>query len=540
MSYNLHSFREDAFGGITAAVVGLPTALAFGVASGLGAVAGMYGAIALGLFAAVFGGTRAQISGPTGPMALAMAVVVTSHAESLEEAFTIVVMAGLLQICLGLLRIGRFVVYTPYSVVSGFMSGIGVIIILVQTLPFLGTEVELGGPIDAVRSWPDVFGDVNFNSLGIAAVSLGVCIFWPPRLRAFVPSMLMALVIGTLLSLLWLDNTPVIGDVPTGLPDFELPELSGDVLARAVQPALTIALLGSIDSLLTSLVADSMTRTSHKPNRELIGQGIGNMMVGFIGGTPGAGATMGTVVNIRAGGHSRVSGVLRALILLALVLGLGQYVEEIPHAALAGILMKVGWDIMDWRFLTRVTRLHREHLFIMFATFGLTVFVDLITAVAIGLIIAGMTRSRQFERLEMDNVVSVPILDQVFFEGGVTSSEAGVDPHAARVGMVAFRGSFSVASSNKIINTVTVDIRDHEVVIFDFSETIYIDDSAALVLEQLIDAAIDQDTECIVMALTGLPARTLWSLDALQRVPEDRIVANLDEARGVARRLLGA
>ena len=540
MSYDLHSFRDDAFGGITAAVVGLPTALAFGVASGLGAVAGMYGAIALGLFAAVFGGTRAQISGPTGPMALAMAVVITSHAESLEEAFTIVVMAGLFQILLGLLRIGRFVVYTPYSVVSGFMSGIGVIIILVQTLPFLGAPVELGGPIDAVRSWPDVFGDVNFSSLAIAAVSLGICIYWPHRFRAFVPSIMMALVAGTLLSVLWLDNTPVIGDVPTGLPDFELPELSGDVLARAVQPALTIALLGSIDSLLTSLVADSMTRTSHQPNRELIGQGIGNMMAGFVGGVPGAGATMGTVVNIRAGGHTRFSGVLRALILLALVLGLGKYVEEIPHAALAGILMKVGWDIMDWRFLTRVTRLHREHLFVMFATFGLTVFVDLITAVAIGLIIAGMTRSRQFERLEMDNVVSVPILDQLFFEGEVTASEDRVDDHAARVGMVAFRGSFSVASSNKIINTVSIDIRDHEVVIFDFSETIYMDDSAALVLEQLIDAGIDHDTECIVMALSGLPARTLQSLDVLQRIPDDRIVETLDEARVVARVILNA
>jgi SulP family sulfate permease len=538
MSYNIHSFRDDAFGGITAAVVGLPTALAFGVASGLGAVAGMYGAIALGLFAAVFGGTRAQISGPTGPMALAVAVVVTSHAESLEEAFTIVIMAGLLQILLGLLRIGRFVVYTPYSVVSGFMSGIGVIIILVQTLPFLGAPVELGGPIDAVRSWPDVLGDVNFSSLAIAAVSLGVCILWPVRLRAYVPSIMVALVVGTLLSVLWLDNTPVIGDVPTGLPDFELPELSGDVLARAVQPALTIALLGSIDSLLTSLVADSMTRTSHQPNRELIGQGIGNMMAGFIGGVPGAGATMGTVVNIRAGGHTRFSGVLRALILLALVLGLGKYVEEIPHAALAGILMKVGWDIMDWRFLTRVTRLDREHLFIMFATFGLTVFVDLITAVAIGLIIAGMSRSRQFERLEMDNVVSVPILDQLFFKGEVTTSEEGADPHAARVGMVALRGSFSVASSNKIINTVSVDIRDHEAVIFDFSETVYIDESAALVLEQLIDSAFDQDTDCIVMGLAGLPARTLLSLDSLKRVPSDHIVENLDEAREVARELL--
>ncbi len=538
MSYSLHSFRNDAFGGITAAVVGLPTALAFGVASGLGAVAGMYGAIALGLFAAIFGGTRAQISSPTGPMALAMAVIVTSHAESIEEVFTIAVMAGLIQIVLGVLRIGRFVVYTPASVVSGFMSGIGVIIILVQTVPFLGSPVELGGPIDAVRSWPDVIADINYSSFVIAAISLGVCIYWPQRLRAFVPPIMMALILGTMLSVLWLDNTPVIGDVPTGLPDFELPELSGDVLARAVQPALTIALLGSIDSLLTSLVADAMTRTSHQPNRELIGQGIGNMMAGFIGGVPGAGATMGTVVNIRAGGHTRVSGVLRSLILLVLVLGLGKYVEEIPHAALAGILMKVGWDIMDWRFLTRVTHIHREHLIVMFATFGLTVFVDLITAVAIGLIVAGMTRSRQFERLEMDNVVSVPILDHVFFQSQNMPSGAAIEEYDARVGMVAFRGSFSVASSNKITNTVSVDIRDHDVVIFDFSETVYMDESAALVLEQLVDGAYDQDTECIVMGLGGLPSETLHSLGALQRVPPDRFAQTIDEAREIAAQVL--
>ncbi len=540
MSYSFHDFREDAFGGVTAAVVGLPTALAFGVASGLGAVAGMYGAIALGLFASIFGGTRAQISGPTPAMSLAMAVVVTTHAESLEDAFAIAILAGLFQILLGVMRIGRFVVYTPYSVVSGFMSGIGVIIILVQTLPFLGAPVELGGPPAAVRSWPDALSDVNFNSIAIAVVSLGVCVLWPPRLRTVIPSIMMALIIGTLLSVFWLTDTPVIGHVPHGLPDFNLPDLSGGLLARAVQPALIIALLGSIDSLLTSLVADSITRTSHQPNRELIGQGLGNMMAGLVGGVPGAGATMGTVVNIRAGGHSRLSGVLRSLILLALVLGLGEFVEDIPHAALAGILMKVGWDIMDWRFLKRITRLHREYLFVMFATFALTVFVDLLTAVAAGLIIAGMTRSRQFERLEMDNVVSVPILDQVFFAGDAAPVEDGADPDpfAARVGMVAFRGSFSVASSNKIINTVSVDIRDHEVVIFDFSDTVYMDDSAALVLEQLIDSAFDQDTECIVMSPEGLPARTLESLDVFRRIPEDHMVDTFEDAREAARRLL--
>ena len=554
LNYNLQTFRGDVFGGITAAVVGLPVALAFGVASGLGAVAGIYGAIAVGFFAAVFGGTRSQISGPTGPMAVAMAVIVTTHAESLAEAFTIAIMAGLIQILLGVLRIGRFVAYTPYSVISGFMSGIGVIIILLQTLPFLGAPVAQGGPLGAVKSWPDVIPDINFSAFAIAAVTLAVGVLWPNRLRQFLPPTLAALLAGTLLSLLRFDGTlvfgvvPVIGDVPSGLPDIQLPELAVGTLARSVQPALIIALLGSIDSLLTSLVADAMTRTRHNPNRELIGQGIGNMAAGFIGGLPGAGATMGTVVNIRAGGSTQVSGVLRAAILLALVLGLGKYVEEIPHAALAGILMKVGWDIIDWRFLTRIHRVQREHLLVMVITLLLTVFLDLVTAVAIGLIAAGMASARLLERLELDSVISVPLLDRSFlygkteFEGldpAGEGEEEEVDEFSARVGMVALRGSFSVASSNKLVNTISLDIQEHEVVIFDFTDTVSVDDSAALVVEQLIDVALDEDTECIVMGLAGRPATTLLALNVLRRVPEDHIVETLDEAREIAKQLLG-
>ena len=179
MSYDLQTFRGDVFGGITSAVVGLPVALAFGVASGLGALAGIYGAIAVGFFAAVFGGTRSQISGPTGPMAVAMAVIVTSHADTLAEAFTIAIMAGLIQILLGVLRIGRFVVYTPYSVISGFMSGIGIIIILIQTLPFLGASVTTGGPAGAILAWPDVISDINLSAFAIAVVTLVVGVVWP-------------------------------------------------------------------------------------------------------------------------------------------------------------------------------------------------------------------------------------------------------------------------------------------------------------------------------------------------------------------------
>ena len=536
MRYDLQTLRGDIFGGVTSAVVGLPVALAFGVASGLGAIAGIYGAIAVGFFAAVFGGTRSQISGPTGPMSVAMAVIVTSHAGSLAEAFTVVVMAGLLQMLLGVLRIGRFVAYTPYSVISGFMSGIGIIVMLVQTLPFLGAPVATGGPMGSVRAWPEAVMSANLSAFAIAAVTLAVGVAWPARLRRFLPSTLAALIAGTALGVLWLTDTPVIGDVPTGLPDLRLPALSPDALAGAVQPALIIALLGSIDSLLTSLIADSMTRTRHDPNRELVGQGIGNAIAGLIGGLPGAGATMGTVVNIRAGGRSRVSGVLRAAILLTLVLGLGRYVEAIPHAVLAGILMKVGWDIIDWRFLTRILRVQREHLLVMLITLALTVFLDLVTAVAIGMIAAGMASARQFERLELDSVVSVPLLDRSFLPGEEGAEEP--DAFSARVGLVALRGSFTVASSNKLISAISVDIRDHEVVILDFSSAVYMDDSAALVVEQMIDAAIAQDTECIVMGLRGLPETTLRALNVVQRVPADRFVATLDEARETAKRIL--
>ena len=536
MRYSLQTFRGDVFGGITAAVVGLPVALAFGVASGLGALAGIYGAVAVGFFAAVFGGTRSQISGPTGPMAVAMAVIVTTHASSLAEAFTIVIMAGLIQVLMGAMRIGRFVGYTPYSVISGFMSGIGIIIILIQTLPFLGAPVATGGPVDAIRAWPDVMGGINLSAFAIAAVTLIVGVFWPSQLKKFLPATLAALIAGTLLGVLWLTDTPVIGDVPMGLPDVQLPNLSLHVLTNGLQPALILALLGSIDSLLTSLVADSMTRTRHNPNRELVGQGIGNMVAGFIGGLPGAGATLGTVVNLRAGGRTQVSGVLRAAILLGLVLGLGRYVESIPHAVLAGILVKVGWDIIDWRFITRIHRVQREHLLVMSITLLLTVFLDLVTAVAIGLIAAGMASARQFERLQLDSVVSVPLLDRSFLNSDEDASDQ--DAFSARVGLVALRGSFSVASANKLINTISVDIRDHEAVILDFSDTVYVDDSAALVVEQMIDTAIAEDTECIIMGLRGAPAVSLQSLNVLQRVPEDQFVATLDEARETAKRIL--
>ncbi|MYF45756.1 MAG: SulP family inorganic anion transporter, partial [Rhodobacteraceae bacterium] len=294
MKYNLDTFRGDFFGGVTSMVVALPVSLGFGIASGMGAAAGLYGAIAVGFFASVFGGTRSQISGPTAPMTVAMSVIVTSHASTITEALAIVVLAGLLQILLGISRIGRLVVYTPYVVVSGFMSGIGFIVILMQSLPLFGASSATGGPMGAARALPEAVNSINGNAFVIGLITLAVGFLWPKRFSRFAPGPLVALITGTMLGILWFTEAPVIGPIPVGLPtmQFALPSI-GFVL-YSLKPAIILALLGSVDSLLTSLVADSLTGKRHNPDKELIGQGIGNMAAGFIGALPGAGATVFT------------------------------------------------------------------------------------------------------------------------------------------------------------------------------------------------------------------------------------------------------
>ena len=563
MNYDLQTLRGDVLGGITAAVVLLPMAMAYGVVSGLGVIAGLYGAVAVGLFASLVWGTKALISGPTGPMAVAMAVIVGSYAENLTEAFTIVIMAGAIQIILGVIKIGKYVAYTPYSVISGFTSGVGVIIVLLQVLPFVGAASPGGGTVGAIRAMPEALGEINFHALAVAAITLAVTVIWPRRFRKALPPTLAALVVGMLVGVLWLTDAPLIGAVPTGFPNVIDTHSIPQHLVSSFQPALVLALLASINTLLMSLVADSITRGVHQPNRELVGQGVGNIISGLFGGMPGAGNIPATVVNARIGGRTPVSGVLCALALLSLVLGLGSYMAEIPRAVLAGILMKVGWDIIDWRFISRINRIQREHLVVMLITLGLTVFADLLTAIMLGLIVAALVSARQFEYLELDSVISVPLLDISFLadeeaddgdeeadeldallsllgdEDDEDGEDEGFDPFSARCGLVSFRGSFTVASSNRMFSTIGVDLRDHEVAILDFSETNHMDDSAAFTVERLIDVAIEENTKCIVMGLGGSVGKGLLKLDILRRVPEDRYVESMDEAREIAKRILG-
>ncbi len=536
MSLRWASVRGDVFGGLTAAIVALPLALAFGVASGLGPIAGLYSAIAVGFFAAVFGGTPAQVSGPTGPMTVVMAAVVAQYADRLETALAIVFLGGAIQMLFGMLRLGRFVSYTPYSVISGFMTGIGLIIIILQSLPFVGLPVGSGDTLDVLRSWPEALQNIDLRAAVIAAVALAIMIGWPDKLRHVIPPPLAALVAGTLLAVTVLPGVPVIGEVPSGLPTVHWPVAALQQFATLLQPAFVLALLGSIDSLLTSLVADSVSRTHHDSNRELVGQGIGNMAAGLLGALPGAGATMRTVVNINAGGRTRLSGVVHSLVLFALMLGFGPLVARVPHAALAGILIKVGWDIIDWDYLKHIRTAPREKVIVMLVTLTLTVFVDLITAVAVGLILAGFVTARWMEAEEMKGITTFAIPDH---ESLTEAEKEALARFGNEVITFSLRGRFSYASARQLTRHVTATAAGYKAIILDLTEAASIDTTAAMAIDDLIHAAKLEGTHCIVAGVSGAARETLKSLGVLHTIPVGNLVATPMEGIRRAGELLG-
>lgn len=400
------NIKGDLFGGITAGIVALPLALAFGVQSGMGAIAGLYGAMVLGIFAAIFGGTPTQVSGPTGPMTVISALIIATAIEvsgSLEKGMGIIIasflLAGGFQILFGIFKIGKYIKYIPYPVLSGFMTGIGVIIILYQVYPFMGHS--------SAKSTTDIFlniltplSAINWSALGLGGLTV-VIIYVFPRINKTVPSALVALLVSSMVAFTMNLEIPIIGDIPSGLPALKVSEilsvdLSMSMLWLIVEFALMLAALGAIDSLLTSVIADNITKTKHNSNRELIGQGIGNIASSLIGGLPGAGATMRTVVNVNAGGKTRLSGLIHGLLLAAILLGLGKYASYIPLSVLAGILITVGIGIIDYKGLRHLRRVPRSDAVILIIVLLITVFGNLLNAVMIGIVLACVLFMKNF------------------------------------------------------------------------------------------------------------------------------------------------
>jgi len=523
-----NNLRGDAFGGLTAAVVALPMALAFGVAATGDPAPGLWGAVIIGLVASLFGGTPTLISEPTGPMTVVFTSVILSLTATAPDketamamAFTVVILAGIFQILFGVFRLGRYVTQMPYTVISGFMSGIGAILVILQLPAFLGQKAS-GGVIGTLTSLPALIAGIQPMELALALITVAILWFTPAGIKKYCPPQLLALVLGTVLSVTLFQDAGLktIPAFNAELPTLHAPNFSGGQMRLMFVDAAVLGMLGCIDALLTSVVADSLTRTEHDSNKELVGQGLANITSGLFGGLPGAGATMGTVVNIQAGGRSALSGLIRALILMVVVLAAAPLASMIPLAVLAGIALKVGIDIIDWDFLQRAHHLSVKAAVITYGVIALTVLVDLITAVGIGVFVANVLTIDRMSALQSRRVKTISTADD---DVELSNEEQELlDQASGKVLLFQLAGPmiFGVA---KAIAREHNAIGNCSVVVFDLSEVSHMGVTAAIALENAVKEAIEVGREVFLVGANGSTAKRLEKMKLLERLPQQNI-----------------
>jgi len=536
---HFRNLQGDIFGGITAAVIALPMALAFGVASGAGAAAGLWGAVLVGFFAALFGGTPTLISEPTGPMTVVLTAVIANLTAANPEdpekamamAFTVVMMAGIFQIILGALRLGRYVTLMPYTVVSGFMSGIGFILVILQLAPFLGQESPKGGILGTIQNIPDLIGNIQPGETALAVLTVAILVIQPFLLQSappnfkkfFPPPQLIALIIGTVIALFVFPRMEMIrriGEIPQALPTLQVPTFSAAEFQTMLIDALVLGMLGCIDALLTSVVADSLTRSQHDSNKELIGQGLGNLVSGLCGGIAGAGATMGTVVNIQTGARTALSGLTRAFILLVVILGAASLTAWIPMAVLAGIALKVGIDIIDWGFLKRAHQVSIKAAMIMYGVIILTVFVDLIVAVGVGVFVANLLTIERLSKLQAKDVKTITDADDAI---QMTHEEKElIDQTDGRILLFHLSGPM-IFGVSKAISRQHNAMEDHDVLIVDLSDVPHLGVTSSLAIENSIQEAIDKGRQVFIVGAKGQIERRLKKLGILSMLPSHHL-----------------
>ncbi len=536
--YNIKYLKGDLMGGLVAGIVALPLALAFGVQSGMGATAGLYGAIAIGVFAALIGGTATQASGPTGPMTVVSAALVASAIDqmgSLENAMGVILLTflagGLFQVIFGFLNIAGYVKYFPYPVVSGFMSGVGLIIVILQLFPFAG----LSAPKSTLAVLQDIarlFSDFNHEALILGAITIAIYYIFPKITKA-IPSALMALIVASLVGYFMKMNVPIIGDIPSGLPTLKIGSfttIDSSAYSLIFEYGIVLAVLGSIDSLLTSVIADNMTKTKHNSNRELIGQGIGNMIAAVIGGIPGAGATKGTVVNINAGGRTRLSGALHGLLLLAVLLGLGQLAAHIPLCVLAGLLIPIGFKIVDFKGLKHLVKVPRADAVVLVIVLLITTFGSLIMAVGVGVALACllfMKKSGDLNEkgLEVGAIADIdgskPWQDELDF----------YEEYKDKVIIKHLYGSLFFGFTSYFKDKVKAQSEEVKAIIFRMDRVPYIDQSGLYALEDIILDLERQGVEVILVGLQQQPYDMLKAVDIIpDLVPEADLFKNVEDS----------
>lgn len=603
------NFKGDLFGGITAGIVALPLALAFGVASGLGPSAGLYGAIFISFFAALFGGTPTQISGPTAPMTAVTVVVVSTVvvmyngvvADALPIILTIFLLAGLFQILLGIIGVGVYIKFIPSPVVSGFMTAIGVIILITQINPALGyypkeddeyvesfkpqaeekllekiiineaeegmlvledfketilrsekfTEADIlkesttlasqnsSGVIGTLKVMPRALKNIDWLEFILVLITIAI-IYLGKRFVKSIPAALLSLVIVSCGAyFLEFDYRP-IQRIPEGLPEFHFDiftSMDFGVLSMFIVSALSLSMLGAIDSLLTSVVADNLTNTKHDSNKELVGQGIGNSIAAFFGGIPGAGATIRTVVNINSGGKSKISGMIAGLLLFVILLALAPVASEIPAAVLAGILITVGIDVMDYKGLRSIPKMPKGEVFVMFVVLILSVFWNLLFAVGIGLVLATFMFMKKMSDLGKDKTAFANLNE---FKGELDKKyEKSIPDNVAKqIYIEKLYGPLFFGFVSQVSEKVD-DIDDIKTIVIRFENVPYIDQTGVNELEKLIDMMNEINCEVLFVGLQDEPKKHLAKAGIISgKLPEFKVFDNFNACGSYMKRTL--
>ncbi len=526
--------RGDIRGGLQAAALSLPLALAFGLLSGAGPVAGFYGAICVGYLAAIVGGTQAQISGPTGPTALVLAAVFASFPGEPEKVFTVVMLAGIAQIFFGASGLGKYTYLLPYPVISGWASGIGTVIIIMQLAPLLGLD-PMSHPTQALMHLSRDLAHFNPDALTLGLLSLALTMAVPTRLRHLLPPYLVALLLGTLAGTLVFTSAPTLGAIDSVLPTLQKFTMSQGDMNTMLFAALSIALLGSIDSLLASMAADSKTHSYHNSDRELMGQGLGNLVAGLFGAVPGAGATVRTMTNIHWGGRTRLSGMVCSGTLLLTLVVFSLLLERIPIAVLSGILIKVALDIIDWRYLRRFRTAPRTGLTLMFTVMGLTVVFNLVLAVAVGVIAASLLFVKRMADVELEGIKS---FDDTAGADSLDEDEAAAMDRLGRKCLtIRLSGPMSFGAANRLDRRLAGYER-YQVLILDLRDVPSTDSSAVMALENIISNALGDRHRVIVVGLNTNVARSFARLGVMDLIRETERFHTLLEALDYAATLL--
>lgn len=525
----LNFIKGETVGGVIASVVAMPQALAFGVATGLGAMAGMWGAVILCFMSAVFGPNVPIISGPTGPCTIALAAILSGKGFDLNDIILIILMAALIQLALSLTKLSDVVRYVPYPVISGFLNGVGFILIIMQLNPLLGHNIAASAT-DTILNINQALSNINYSAFGIGMLTLLICFLIPKRLSRFLPAQLLALIIGTGVSMYFHLDVERITGISLSLPHIQFPSIVLAEVKEYLHYAIILAIVCSSESLLTGLVTDSLIKTKSNTRQILASQGIGNLFCALTGSLPGSAATMRTVAAMKSGASTKVSAIISSLVLLLILLKFGSLAGQIPLAVLAGILIKIGYDIIDTKFLKVIKFAPKDDLYVLMLVFFLTVFYNLIFAVVSGIIFATLLYAKRVA--DQTNLYIKEVSDKEILK---LESRLEKD-YNHKIRVVHINGQFFFGSATQIVSQFD-DLLGTKYLILNYESDCMLDISAIFALEDIIIRLQSQKIKVIMVIKNEEIHKQLSNLNIIKQIGEDKIFFEEKEAIEHAKKL---